>query len=404
MKGLAFESLHISNPPPLNKKKVLVPINYGKRRTLAPLPSAKPLAPIGRSHSSGMPPKGPVIERCETPARGHNLDSLMAHLDVAVVADLIERSTALVQDLQGWWTEGSNSIAFTHFWLTEFPDDQRIKLLTLEMELLEVELRGAFAGGFDAGAVNDVHIRKLIRATLREYPDDFSSGDGTGFIDLVRVVASGKKDAYRQLLSAVHASTENAQFGQWLLAIRSFSMITMISSVTTFFRRAAEECEAQSTTITSPSRPQSASRPQSTGGSLPSSESAAEAFTAAKLGHDDVLYYLLSRGIIAPNMVDGLGRTLLFVAVAHNQPTVVELLLANTGQIDVGTVAHSGNTALHAAAAYGNARLVQALLEAGADAACKNLVSGATPGDVAEMHGHDAVIQALKSHHRENPG
>ena len=116
------------------------------------------------------------------------------------------------------------------------------------------------------------------------------------------------------------------------------------------------------------------------------------------MGYADVLYYMLSRRLIDLNAQDGLGRTLLFVAVAHEQEDVAELLLENTDKFDVDAAASSGNTALHAAASAGNAGFVRRLLDAGANPAAVNPTSGATPPMIAEIHGHAAVLAVFEQH------
>ena len=196
---------------------------------------------------------------------------------------------------------------------------------------------------------------------------------------------------YRQLLSDVKCCTENTHYAQWLLVIRSFALVTMVSAVRTFFcrTRAAGGLSGPEAASEPAGRPSTAAAART---GVPAVE---EAFQAAKLGHADVVHHLLSHGALAPSATDGLGRTLLFVAVAHGRAEVAAMLLENTDLFDVNAHAASGNTALHAAAAAGHAALVGMLLAAGADPHVRNPESGATPADVAEMHGHTALIAML---------
>lgn len=60
-------------------------------------------------------------------------------------------------------------------------------------------------------------------------------------IDLLHVVAVPEPDeAYRLLLTNVKCSTINPQYIQWLLAIRSFALVTFLQAVITFYRELAE--------------------------------------------------------------------------------------------------------------------------------------------------------------------
>lgn len=270
----------------------------------------------------------------------------------------------------------------------------------MEMGLLTEEIRSAFAAGIEAGKVTDFDMQKLLRATIREFPSVFG-GDGTDFVDIVRLLGSGKKERFRELLSAVKCSTKNTQYAQWLLSIRSFGLISLVSAVVTFYRRAADAGLGTSSMLDtagakscSTAKKQNSinGRPQTAAAARTDDENIESAFKAAKMGFADVLYYMLSRRLIDLGVQDGLGRTLLFVAIAHEQEDVVELLLENAQQFNVDTPAYSGNTALHAAAAAGNADFVRHLLNAGANPEIVNPTSGATAAMIAEMHGHTEVL------------
>ncbi len=58
--------------------------------------------------------------------------------------------------------------------------------------------------------------------------------------------------------------------------------------------------------------------------------------------YTDVLYYSLSRGRVAIDAVDGLGRSLLFVAAVHQRHATVEFLLENAALFDLDHLAASG--------------------------------------------------------------
>eukprot|EP00049_Salpingoeca_infusionum_P015330 m.296718 g.296718 ORF g.296718 m.296718 type:complete len:475 (-) comp15858_c1_seq6:3288-4712(-) len=122
-----------------------------------------------------------------------------------------------------------------------------------------------------------------------------------------------------------------------------------------------------------------------------------EAHKAVRLGHADVLFYLASRSLVSFDEVDSKGRSLLFIAVVHNQLEVVQLLLENLEYVDLDRLADSGNSALHTAATNGNMQLVQLLLSHGASPNIENNVTGATPADMAEMFGHERIAHLLRS-------
>eukprot|EP00040_Diaphanoeca_grandis_P030120 m.177548 g.177548 ORF g.177548 m.177548 type:complete len:426 (+) comp31897_c0_seq1:230-1507(+) len=379
-----------------SKKTLTTSLRYGKKRSLAPLNPPK--------HAVGLP------QRCQTPARGHNLDNTMACLNPDFIPDWLVRSTTLMTDFQSWWSEDHNAISFQHFWLSEFKDSKRKELLEMEYELLVEEIKMGFGEGLQVERVTEMDVATLMRAILREYPSQFGSGDdGTSFIDLILVLGNPKTPEFRMMLSDVKCSTNNPVYAQWLLAMRSFAMITMITAVSTFYRRFTDlqqPLRRPSTAATNRNRPSTSTtqrprtshaRPSTAAASRTDDQAIEDAFAAAKLGHEDVLFYMLSRSKINTTIVDGLGRTLLYVAVVHKKLDVVNFLLENVSLFDIDTKADSGNTALHAAVSNQDATIVELLLSHGANPHIENKKTGATPAQIADMLELEEIATALKN-------
>ena len=216
-------------PSPLRSSRShQIPIRFGGKRTLAPLAVAKQYQP-----SAGTGEDRPV-----TPARGHNLDGLLVYLDESFVGDWLMRANLAITDLQEWWCLGSNAMSFSQFWLAELADDKRGQLLELEYELLREEIRLPFMAGMEDGRVTEADLSSMMRAVLREYPAQFS-GDGTAFLDIVWGLSREKTVEFKEVLSKVNCSTKNTQYAQWLLAARSFTLISMVTSITNFYRKLA---------------------------------------------------------------------------------------------------------------------------------------------------------------------
>ncbi len=126
------------------------------------------------------------------------------------------------------------------------------------------------------------------------------------------------------------------------------------------------------------------------------SADADEAFAAAKLGYTDALYYALSRGRVAPSAVDGLGRSLLFVAAVHQRHATAEFLLGHPELFDLNQIAASGNSILHTVVTLGDARMAELLLRAGARVDIPSRNTGATPRDIAAVMDHEAILQLFE--------
>jgi hypothetical protein len=146
------------------------------------------------------------------------------------------RANIAITNLQDWWCVGSNAMNFSQFWLAELADDKRGQLLELEYELLREEIRLAFMAGMEEGRVTEADLSSMMRAVLREYPSQFS-GDGTAFLDIVWALSREKTVEFKEVLSKVNCATKNTQYAQWLLAARSFTLISMVTSITNFYRR-----------------------------------------------------------------------------------------------------------------------------------------------------------------------
>eukprot|EP00041_Stephanoeca_diplocostata_P008285 m.121012 g.121012 ORF g.121012 m.121012 type:complete len:462 (+) comp17258_c0_seq1:307-1692(+) len=414
-----------------------VPVNFGNKRTLAPLttaggnaaPTPATIIPARRP-GSGSGPAAPQrrtsaptnaddarVARCATPARGRNLDHILVHLDDSVVPEWLTRSRDALRDLQMWWAgaAGANGTRFAHFWLSTFSDDKRRELLHMEMAMLREELSLALTVAMatdgserqhaprTATAPHQDNVHLVLRAVLPEYPDSFGAGDdGTGFLDMARVLAQGPAHPeFRAVLSGVRCSTENTLYAQWLLALRSLVLVTMVTAPVFFFRRfeglagAVPASYGTANGAHRPSRPSTSGRPTTAAAARTDDAHVEEAFGAVKMGFPDVLYYLVTRGLVHLDAVDGLGRTLLAVAVAHSRRDVVVFLLENTAAFDINTTAHNGNTALHVAVGADDADLVALLVAAGANPDVANPASGASPRALAKMLDNHRILECF---------
>ena len=411
------------------------PLLFGRKRTLKPLPQQQ------------------VADRVKTPTLGYPVDRLIATMDVSYVGEWLTRAGAALTDFQWWWAQEDNSVLFAHFWLSEFDDDQRNDLLTMESDILRDEIAIAFTVAQRDNVVTDEDVSKLVKAVFPEYPTAFTGDAGT-FIDILRMLSADKLDDFKHIMSRMRCTSSNPQYTQWLLALRSFTLVSFSTAIVNFFRNMLENERAAGddvpeyaseakyvdrplTAVSQPrpgtavtasssrsqSQEQSAYRPPGDRipadfGSVGSSEPAVGsslssrpttavlsrvadiytqlAFRCVKLNFPDVLFYLISRGLTHMDAVDGLGRSYLAVAVLHRKYDVAEFLLENKRLFDVNQPSLSGNTALHAAVNIGDISMVRMLLSAGADPYAKNTeANDATPIDLATMLERDDIISIL---------
>lgn len=245
-----------------------------------------------------------------------NYDTMLNYMDATVVSGWLTRANKNVSEVAVYIAEDDNFVQFAHFWLSEFPDTQKREIFELEIEILREELGFAFAVGRDEGKVSQRDISNLIGAIFREYPVKLlSARGGFLFLDYLDTVTSGRTQKYKQLLSDVKCSTKNRQFAQWLLATRSFALVSMWCAIVNFYRNLLGR------------------HSRTAGGTAPEVPSAYKSvhqkrfFQALRHGYTDVVHYLNVGQCLDFNMIDSHERTLIFTAVMHNQPKVLHYLI-----------------------------------------------------------------------------
>ena len=115
---------------------------------------------------------------------------------------------------------------------------------------------------------------------------------------------------------------------------------------------------------------------------------------ASQAGHVEVIKELTAVQTLELDRMDLNSDTALMQAVQHNQLAAVQALLAAGADPES---LKAGMSALIAASYQGNVEIVQALLDAGANAAWAD-ENGETALDVAANNNHPAVVAVLYQH------
>ena len=107
----------------------------------------------------------------------------------------------------------------------------------MEHEILVEEVGLAFAVGKESRKVVRRDGTDLVSALFREYPSKLLSSKGTHlFLNYLDILTSDRAERYKKLLADVRCSTRNRQYAQWLLATRSFALVSMWSAIVNFYR------------------------------------------------------------------------------------------------------------------------------------------------------------------------
>ena len=116
---------------------------------------------------------------------------------------------------------------------------------------------------------------------------------------------------------------------------------------------------------------------------------------AAHYGHPDIVTLLLHNNApVDLRSTNQMANTSLHAALAGRRAADVAKILLDAGA-DVNATQHGGWTALHAAAAHGDRRLVELLLSRGANAAAANN-AGVTVAAIARERGHAEIADLLE--------
>ena len=89
--------------------------------------------------------------------------------------------------------------------------------------------------------MDEKDIYAFFRAVLHEYPAMVVEHEGSSFIDIISLLAQNRQSSFRDVLAHIKCRTSNSTYTQWLLAVRSFALVTLAAAVVTFYRTAELE-------------------------------------------------------------------------------------------------------------------------------------------------------------------
>ena len=257
-----------------------------------------------------------VVQNNTSNAETGDFDEMLCFMDATVVSNWLSRANKAVSDIAAYIHAEDNFVQFAHFWLTDFTDSQKREIFELELEILREELGFAFSVGREQGRIKQRDISNLIGAIFREYPVKVLSSKGSFlFLDYLDILASNRAQNYKKLLSDVKCSTHNKQYAQWILATRSFALVSMWCAIVNFYRNLLGRSG------------------KTQGIPIPETHSVhrniyeKRLYQALRLGFTDVIHYLHVSGTVNLSLVDSHERTLIFTAVMLNKPKVLQYLI-----------------------------------------------------------------------------
>ncbi|XP_028408071.1 uncharacterized protein LOC114530669 [Dendronephthya gigantea] len=312
---------------------------------------------------------------------------ILEYVDGSVVSSWLHRSNESVQWLSKWVSTKEYFVKFANFFLVEMDHQKQTELVEMEVEVILDEITFSVQDGLKQKKVSKDDVMSFFLLIIWEYPSKICGEHSSIFVlNTLVTLASAQKDKYRKLLSNVKFATKHPEQIHWILSVRAFALISIITAMVKFYSslsgyiivdqdvdKNAKELYQYPKTIQG------------------------FAFDAARLGYLDTLVYLVEQQDLN---ISGLQNkdmlSLLFCAVTCAQVEVAKYILETDESIDIKQVSKSGNSLLHAAVNTGDKQLVRLLLNAGADVNQTNReCNDVTPLHLAIMQDSCEIVQLL---------
>jgi hypothetical protein len=297
------------------------------------LPKAELLPPVASTNFGSIISESQDVDEVSSPvvdkrvkASTTNFDDMMCYIDATVVSSWLTRANGNVHNLSEFCNNSEKFVQFAHFWLSDFPDQQKNEIFELEYEIIVEEANFAFTVGREQRKITNRDILSLISALFREYPGMLLSSKGPYlFLNYLDVLSSEKQTSYKRVLSDVKCSTRNKQYAQWILAMRSFTLLSVWTAIVNFYRNLKRDVSpTQDHSLLSSSSKESVHHQR--------------IVQAIRLGFVDVLHYYITTALVNPHFKDSHNRTYIFTAVMYNQPSILHYLINRVGLSSILTL------------------------------------------------------------------
>jgi len=201
-----------------------------KTSTTARQQSAKETASIDSIDSGFITSDSPVLT--DKHKTVEELDIVLRLLDTSVVLVWLEQTKRSTTDISDWCAEEDNFIHFAHFWLSEFPADRRSHMFEFEYGLL----RDKIESGFRGQKPSPEQLASFLAVILHEYPEGRLSRIADSYTFLEHLEALAERHKRDSLLTALIYPLRNRQHYDYLLAVRSYAIVTICSAILDQYR------------------------------------------------------------------------------------------------------------------------------------------------------------------------
>ena len=242
-------------------------------------------------------------------------NNILEQLDECVVSAWLNRANECIQWLSKCVSTPDFFVRFAKFWLSEMNEQKRTELVEMEVEIIMDEIAFSVRGGLKSQTVCQKDVMSFFLLVIWEYPSKLcGSESGVFILNTFLTLSSSRKERYRGLLSNVKFATKSPEQVHWILSIRAFALISIVTALVRFY-----------TSLGGLPIPNLGPADGSTQ-SFKTIDSLG--FDAVRLGYLNVLMYLVDQQCLEVSEIKGKEESsFLFCAVTHCQDKIVKYIL-----------------------------------------------------------------------------
>ena len=275
----------------------------------------KPLPAINSSKTSKECVINKTDSKLEPDLAYQKCNYILQYIDGSVVSSWLHRSNESVQWLSKWVSTKEFFVWFAKFWLTEMDRQKQGELVEMEVGIILDEIAFSVQDGLRCKKVSQQDVMSFFLLIVWEYPSKICGPQSSMFVlNTLATLASGRKDKYRTLLSNVKFATKTPEQIHWILSVRAFALISVVTALVKFYASLIGHCLPN----------------QDTDDSSEWHTKSIEdfAFDAVRLGCLNVLVYLVGEQNLKMSGLKNKDQlSLLFCAVTCGQAEIVRYIL-----------------------------------------------------------------------------
>ncbi|CAF0996061.1 unnamed protein product [Adineta steineri] len=298
----------------------------------------------------------------ETDNSNETNNTILFYFDPSLLNNWLEITSSRLERLRSLTTD--KFVNFIYFWLKQFDYQHKQSLFRMEFELFIEHLLLAFTPN-DVDVIQINQFAKQILHDIDKQIGEYTIENDYDFIYFIDVFNRYKRDEqYRNLLAnlpnELTLNMDNRLHLQWMLAIRAFGLVAICTAAVEFFEKIQETLEQSRAT----GERQSSKNDDKSTFNDPSEQFRMRILTALRKDHIDSIEYFIKTKQLTGDALDDQNRNILFHALTlENIPMIEHLLKSNLPNLDINSIAQSGNSLVHVCVTLQSIALIELLIK-----------------------------------------